>query len=76
MTLGVAAERRSPSRLRPAAHLGFSKPEIEAANIYVCGAMTVEGAPYLKAEHSPVFDCANPCGRSASAISRSKATSA
>src|SRR6185295_3439664 len=43
--------------------LGFTKREIEAANIHVCGAMTVEGAPHLKAEHYPVFDCANPCGR-------------
>ncbi len=43
--------------------LGFSKDEIEAANTFVCGAMTVEGAPYLKDEHLPVFDCANPCGR-------------
>ncbi len=25
--------------------------------------MTLEGAPYLKQEHYPVFDCANPCGR-------------
>ena len=25
--------------------------------------MTVEGAPYLKDEHLPVFDCATPCGR-------------
>ncbi|MGC2051569.1 MAG: vitamin B12-dependent ribonucleotide reductase, partial [Methylovirgula sp.] len=45
------------------AFLGFSKGEIEAANIHVCGAMTVEGAPHLKPEHYPVFDCANPCGR-------------
>ncbi|MDE2284391.1 MAG: vitamin B12-dependent ribonucleotide reductase, partial [Hyphomicrobiales bacterium] len=45
------------------AHLGFTKREIEAANIHVCGAMTVEGAPHLKPEHYPVFDCANPCGR-------------
>ena len=44
-------------------HLGFSKADIEAANIHVCGAMTLEGAPHLKAEHLPVFDCANPCGR-------------
>ncbi|MFC4625057.1 vitamin B12-dependent ribonucleotide reductase [Daeguia caeni] len=43
--------------------LGFSKQEIEAANIHVCGAMTLEGAPYLKEEHYPVFDCANPCGK-------------
>src|SRR5581483_180164 len=43
--------------------LGFSKAEIDAANQYVCGAMTLEGAPHLKPEHLPVFDCANPCGR-------------
>jgi ribonucleoside-diphosphate reductase alpha chain len=42
--------------------LGFSDSEIEAANIYVCGTMTVEGAPHLKEEHLPVFDCANKCG--------------
>jgi len=44
-------------------HLGFSRGEIEAANIYVCGAMTVEGAPHLKPEHYGVFDCASACGR-------------
>ena len=44
-------------------HLGFSKDDVEAANIHVCGAMTVEGAPHLKREHYPVFDCANACGR-------------
>jgi ribonucleoside-diphosphate reductase alpha chain len=43
--------------------LGFSKAEIEAANEYVCGTMTLEGAPGLKPEHLPVFDCASPCGK-------------
>jgi len=43
--------------------LGFSKKQIEDANTYACGAMTLEGAPGLKDEHLPVFDCANPCGR-------------
>ena len=43
--------------------LGFSKKDIETANEHVCGAMTLEGAPHLKAEHLFVFDCANPCGR-------------
>ena len=43
--------------------LGFSKADVDAANLYVCGAMTLEGAPHLKDEHLPVFDCANPCGR-------------
>ncbi|HLI13203.1 MAG TPA: vitamin B12-dependent ribonucleotide reductase [Alphaproteobacteria bacterium] len=45
------------------AALGFGKDEIEAANTYCSGAMTLEGAPHLKPEHLPVFDCANPCGR-------------
>jgi ribonucleoside-diphosphate reductase alpha chain len=44
--------------------LGFSKAEIEAANTWCCGSMTLEGAPHLRPEHLPVFDCANPCGRS------------
>ena len=44
-------------------HLGFSRAEIDKANVFVCGAMTLEGAPGLKNEHLPVFDCANPCGR-------------
>ena len=43
--------------------LGFTQEEIDAANDYCCGTMTVEGAPHLKPEHLPVFDCANRCGR-------------
>ncbi|HIN85390.1 MAG TPA: hypothetical protein EYN06_02835, partial [Myxococcales bacterium] len=43
--------------------LGFTTDQIRAANDYVCGRMTVEGAPGLKDEHLPVFDCANKCGR-------------
>ena len=43
--------------------LGFTKEEISAANDYVCGTMTIEGAPYLKSEHYPVFDTANKCGK-------------
>ncbi|HYB43934.1 MAG TPA: adenosylcobalamin-dependent ribonucleoside-diphosphate reductase, partial [Candidatus Methylomirabilis sp.] len=43
--------------------LGFAPAEIEAANDYCCGTMTVEGAPHLKPVHLPVFDCANRCGR-------------
>jgi ribonucleoside-diphosphate reductase alpha chain len=61
--LGVdAADLAAPS-FDLLAHLGYTKREIEAANIHVCGAMTVEGAPHLKPEHYAVFDCANPCGR-------------
>ena len=43
--------------------LGFSQDQIDKANDFVCGTMTVEGAPYLKDEHLPVFDCANKCGK-------------
>jgi len=43
--------------------LGFADEEIHQANLYCCGAMTVEGAPHLKDEHYAVFDCATPCGR-------------
>src|SRR5215468_2332070 len=61
--LGIAPEDLARPNFDMLAHLGFNKREIEAANIHVCGAMTVEGAPHLKAEHYAVFDCANPCGR-------------
>ena len=43
--------------------LSFSTQQIEEASAHICGRMTVEGAPYLKDEHLPVFDCATPCGR-------------
>lgn len=43
--------------------LGFSPAHVEEANSYCCGTMTLEGAPGLKDEHLPVFDCANVCGR-------------
>ncbi len=62
-TLGISAEDLALPTFDLLAALGFTKREIEAANIHCCGAMTVEGAPHLKAEHYPVFDCANPCGR-------------
>jgi ribonucleoside-diphosphate reductase alpha chain len=44
-------------------HLGFTKEQIEDTNRHICGTMTIEGAPHLKPEHLPVFDCANKCGK-------------
>jgi len=44
-------------------NLGFTKKQVEDVNDYVCGTMTLEGAPHLKEEHYPIFDCANKCGR-------------
>jgi ribonucleoside-diphosphate reductase alpha chain len=45
------------------AALGLSGEAIEALNTVICGTSTIEGAPHLKAEHLPVFDCANKCGK-------------
>ena len=62
-SLGVTDEHLADFTFDLLSFLGFSKKDIEAANIHVCGAMTLEGAPHLKAEHLPVFDCAAPCGK-------------
>jgi ribonucleoside-diphosphate reductase alpha chain len=43
--------------------LGFTQQQIEEASDVICGRMTLEGAPHLKDEHLPVFDCATPCGK-------------
>jgi ribonucleoside-diphosphate reductase alpha chain len=52
---------------KPGFHLlrywGHSDKEIGEINDVVIGRMTVEGAPHLRAEHLPVFDCANRCGK-------------
>jgi ribonucleoside-diphosphate reductase alpha chain len=62
-TLEVAADKLADPSFDLLSELGFSRREIEAANTFVCGAMTLEGAPHLKDEHLAVFDCASPCGR-------------
>ena len=43
--------------------LGFTATQIDEASDVICGRMTLEGAPFLKDEHLPVFDCATPCGK-------------
>ncbi len=62
-TLGIPAEKMADPGFDLLRHLGFTRAQIEAANDHVCGTMTLEGAPHLKEEHLPVFDCASPCGR-------------
>ncbi len=62
-TLGIPEEKLNDPSFDLLAHLGFSKAQIQDCNNYVCGTMTLEGAPKLKDEHLPVFDCANPCGK-------------
>ncbi|HCO54349.1 MAG TPA: vitamin B12-dependent ribonucleotide reductase, partial [Pelagibacterium sp.] len=62
-SLGVTDAQLTDPTFELLPFLGFAKKDIEAANIHVCGAMTLEGAPFLKDEHLPVFDCATPCGK-------------
>jgi ribonucleoside-diphosphate reductase alpha chain len=61
--LGIKAEVYESPMFDLMAHLGFTKPQVAEANQYVCGTMTIEGAPHLREEHYPVFDCANKCGK-------------
>ena len=61
-TLGFAEAQLNDPNFNMLEALGASREDYEAANDYVCGTMTVEGAPHLKLEHLPVFDCAGKCG--------------
>ena len=60
--LGFKTEQYNAPDFNLLRSIGFSRQQIAEANEYICGAMTVEGAPYLKQEHYPIFDCANKCG--------------
>ncbi len=60
--LGITPEQYNNPRFNMLDTLGFTKEEIRLANDFVAGTMTIEGAPFLKEEHYPVFDCANKCG--------------
>jgi len=44
------------------AALGLTAAQRKTLNRAICGTQTVEGAPHMKDEHLPVFDCANKCG--------------
>ena len=61
--LGITESQLSDWSFDLLRHIGFTKREIDEANDFVCGTMTLEGAPLLKDEHLPVFDCANKCGK-------------
>jgi ribonucleoside-diphosphate reductase alpha chain len=45
------------------AHWGLTRAQIDLLGDTLLGRMTVEGAPHLRDEHLPVFDCANRCGK-------------
>ena len=61
--LGITTAQKKDPDFSLLEHLGFTEEQIEEANAFVCGTMTVEGAPHLREEHLPVFDCANRCGK-------------
>ncbi|MBK8833772.1 MAG: vitamin B12-dependent ribonucleotide reductase [Anaerolineae bacterium] len=61
--LGFSAEQLGDYKFNLLKALGFSQHDIDAANDFVCGTMTTEGAPHLRTEHYAVFDCANRCGK-------------
>jgi ribonucleoside-diphosphate reductase alpha chain len=62
-TFQVPADKLADPAFDLLTHLGFTKEQIEATNVYVCGSMTVEGAPHLLDKHLSVFDCASACGK-------------
>lgn len=61
--IGVPEAEYSKPTFNFLTYAGVTSEQLDEANELVCGTMTVEGAPHLKAEHLPVFDCANKCGK-------------
>ncbi len=60
--LGFKAEQYNAPDFNVLKSLGFTRTQIAEANEFICGTMTIEGAPFLKEEHYPIFDCANKNG--------------
>ena len=61
--LGFSDEQLNSEMFDLLEELKFTKEQVDIANEYVFGTMTVEDAPYLLEEHYSVFDCANKCGK-------------
>ena len=61
--IGLNPESAKDPFFNVLANLGFTAQQVEEASLVACGQMTLEGAPHLKPEHLPVFDCANKCGK-------------
>lgn len=43
-------------------HLGYCASQVQEIEAYIVSESTIEGAPHLKASHTPIFDCANRNG--------------
>ena len=61
--LGITEAEAQTPNFNLLTNLGFTRKQINEANDVICGRGTVEGGPHLKAEHLPVFDCANKNGK-------------
>lgn len=61
--LGVPSTTLNRQEFDLLSAIGLTRKEITEANDYVCGTMTLEGAPHIKNSHLAVFDCANKCGK-------------
>ncbi|MDH4157828.1 MAG: vitamin B12-dependent ribonucleotide reductase [candidate division Zixibacteria bacterium] len=62
-TLGLSDETINDWDFNLLREFGFTREQIDLANEYCCGTMTLEGAPHLKEKHLAIFDCASRCGR-------------
>ncbi len=62
-TLGLSHDTIESWDFNLLRELGFTREQIEAANEFCCGTMTLEGAPHIKEKDLGVFDCASKCGK-------------
>jgi ribonucleoside-diphosphate reductase alpha chain len=61
--MGVSAEVAAKPGFSLLKHWGLTPDQVEEVNDIVLGRQTIEGAPHLRDEDLPVFDCANRCGK-------------
>ena len=61
--LGIPAEQAAKPGFHILKHWGLTPAQIDELNDVVLGCQTIEGAPHLRDEDLPVFDCANRCGK-------------
>lgn len=62
-SIGITDEQLADPNFNLLAAIGFTKQEVDESNDFICGTMMIEGAPYLKKQHLPIFDTANRCGK-------------
>jgi ribonucleoside-diphosphate reductase alpha chain len=66
--IGISEKEMSDPNLNVLEKMGLTTKQVNEANDYICGTMTVEGAPHLRQEHLSVFDCASKCGRTGTRV--------